>query len=126
MLLCLLLFLFHSQFCVALLEASLEAELEVFEESELGLSYASRLYEFDLGNDWRVDRIDFFNPNAVTHFVDGDRARDALASQGEDHALKDLDTLALFSLWRDVLDALVESHRLTGLQFIHADEFGVV
>ena len=82
----LLLFLFHSQFRVGLFELALEAELEILEEAEFGLADLGRLHQFDLGNDRRVNRVDLLDTDSIAHFVDGDRAGDALATQGEDHA----------------------------------------
>ena len=107
---------------VRLLELSLETCFEIVEETQTGAADTSGFDQLDLGNEWRVQGIDFFHADAIADFADGEGLGYPRAPYTQDNAFKDLDALAFFALGRDVLNALMESHGLSGTDLIQRED----
>ena len=86
-------FLFH----VCLFELSLETCFQIVDEAELGAADASCFDELDLGDQWRVNRIDLFDSDAVADFANGEGAGRSGAFDAQDDAFKNLNALADFA-----------------------------
>lgn len=94
---------------------------EVLDERKLGAADPEGLHHFNVGDVGRGDRVDLLDAITVALFADGEGLRSTCAADAEDHALKHLDTFALFALRVDVLNFFVDTDDHARLDIDHRE-----